>query len=106
MSRFFSALCNSYTMGCLPVCGDNPRALAIYTTYISVDLAHREIFRAKVGKGGINSLYPLQNFGLVGSETQTRLHTSTGYPEPSLITFVISTSPHGFIMLGSSDSKK
>ena len=23
-----------------------------YTTYISVDLAHHEIFRAKVGKGG------------------------------------------------------
>ena len=26
-----------------------------YTTYISIDLAYREIFRAKVGKGGINS---------------------------------------------------
>ena len=25
-----------------------------YTTYISVDLAHHEIFRAKVGRGGIN----------------------------------------------------
>ena len=24
-----------------------------YTTYISVDLAHHEIFHAKVGKGGI-----------------------------------------------------
>ena len=24
-----------------------------YTTYISVDLAHHEISRAKVGKGGI-----------------------------------------------------
>ena len=24
-----------------------------YTTYITVDLAHHEIFRAKVGKGGI-----------------------------------------------------
>ena len=55
-------------MGCPPVRGDNPRALAsglsyvqvdkhgilFYTTYISVDLAHHEIFRAKVGKGGIN----------------------------------------------------
>ena len=30
--------------------------LLIYTTYISVDLAHHEIFRAKVGKGGINGL--------------------------------------------------
>ena len=27
--------------------------LLFYTTYISVDLAHHEIFRAKVGKGGI-----------------------------------------------------
>ena len=24
-----------------------------YTTYINVDIAHHEIFRAKVGKGGI-----------------------------------------------------
>ena len=28
--------------------------LLFYTTYISVDLAHHKIFRAKVGKGGIN----------------------------------------------------
>ena len=59
-------------MGCPPVRGDNPRASAsglsygrvekhgitilyhlFYTTYISVDLARHEIFRAKVGKGGI-----------------------------------------------------
>ena len=54
---------------------------------------------------GLN-LYPLQNFELVGSKTQMRLHKSAGFPEPWPITFVISTSPHGFIMLGSSDSKK
>ena len=36
----------------------------------------------------------------------TRLHKSTGSPEPSLLTFVINTSRYGFIMLGSSDSKK
>ena len=30
--------------------------IAIYTIYISVDLAHHEIFCAKVGKGGINLL--------------------------------------------------
>ena len=30
--------------------------LLFYTTYISVDLAHHEIFRAEVGKGGINML--------------------------------------------------
>ena len=36
----------------------------------------------------------------------TRLHKSTGSPEPSLITFVINTSRNGFIMLGSRDSKK
>ena len=55
-------------MGCPPVRGDNPRALAIglsyvqvdkhgklfYTTYIHVDLAHQVIFHANVGKGGIN----------------------------------------------------
>ena len=54
-------------MGYPPVRGDNPRALTsglsyvqvdkhgiiFYTTYISVDLAHHEIFCAKVGKGGI-----------------------------------------------------
>ena len=59
---------NSHTMGCPPVHGDNPRALAsglsyvqldkhgitIFITYISVDIAHHEIFRADVGKGGIN----------------------------------------------------
>ena len=43
-----SCLCNSYTMGCPPVRGDNPRdyltykwtimILLFYTTYISIDL--------------------------------------------------------------------
>ena len=51
---------NCYTMGCPPVRGDNPRALAsglsyvqvdnpwynYFMPYISVDLAHREIIRA------------------------------------------------------------
>ena len=56
-------LSNSHTTGCPPVRGDNPRALAsglsyvqvgkhgitfFYTTYISVDLAHHEIFHAQV----------------------------------------------------------
>ena len=54
-------------MGCRPVRGDNPRALAsglyyvqadkhdiiFYTTYISVDLAHHGIYRAKLDEGGI-----------------------------------------------------
>ena len=31
--------------------------LLFYTTYISVALAHHEIFRVKVGKGGINNKY-------------------------------------------------
>ena len=30
-------LCNSYTMGCLPVRGDNPRALASGLSYEQVD---------------------------------------------------------------------
>ena len=51
------------------------------------------------------SLHPLQNFELVSSETLTRLHKNAGSPEPSLITFAISTSQYGFIMLGSSDKK-
>ena len=29
----------------------------VYTSYISVDLAHHEIFHAKVGKGGINLIH-------------------------------------------------
>ena len=55
-------------MGCPPVRGDNPRALASGLSYVQVDkrgitslyhlnhvdLAHHEIFCAKVGKGGIN----------------------------------------------------
>ena len=32
--------------------------LLFYTTYISVDLAHHEIFRAEVGKGGISNFKP------------------------------------------------
>ena len=48
-------------MGCPPVCGDNPLAFASGLSYVQVDkhgidLAHHEIFRAKVGNGGINSL--------------------------------------------------
>ena len=66
LGNFFGAfgISNSYTMGCPLVRGDNPRALAsglsyvqvdkhgitIYSTYISVDLAHREIYFAKSGK--------------------------------------------------------
>ena len=63
----FYCIRNSYTMGCPPVCGDNPQALAsgflrrdgqtwynyFNTTYMSVDLAHHKIFCAKVGKGVI-----------------------------------------------------
>ena len=35
--------------------------LLFYITYISVNLAHHEIFRAKVGKGGIMNNWLLQN---------------------------------------------
>ena len=65
--RNCNQLSNSNTKGRPPVRGDNLRALAsglssvqvdkhviiFYTTYISVDLANREIFIAKVGEGGI-----------------------------------------------------
>ena len=63
-------LSNSYTMGCPPVRGDNPGALASGLSYVQVDkhgitiLYHlhqcrpctargTNVFRAKVGKGGI-----------------------------------------------------
>ena len=54
-------------MGCPPVRRENPRALTSGLSYVQVDkhgitflyhLAHHEIFRAKVGKGGINDLSP------------------------------------------------
>ena len=59
-------------MGCPPVRVDSPRAIAsglsyvqvdkhvmtILYHYISVDLANHEIFRAKVGKGGIYTVNP------------------------------------------------
>ena len=45
--------------------------LLFYTTNISVDLAHHEIFRAKVGKGGIKSE--------ILSTGQLTFHVSFGY---------------------------
>ena len=49
------------------------------------------------------SLHPFKNFEFVSIVTLTRLLKSAGSPEPSLITFVISTCLYGFIMPGSSD---
>ena len=61
-----------YTTVCPPVRGDKPQALVsglspilvdrlwcnyFFTTYISIDLAHHEIFHAKVGKRGISNMY-------------------------------------------------
>ena len=43
----FTSLCNSYTMVCLPVRGDNPRALASGLSFVQVD------------KHGITILYHL-----------------------------------------------
>ena len=45
--NLFGRICNSYTMGCPPVRGDNPRALASGLSYGQVD------------KHGITSLYHL-----------------------------------------------
>ena len=59
-------LSNSYTMGCPPVRGDSPRALASGLSYGQVDkhaitilyhlhqCRHHEVFCAKDGKGGIS----------------------------------------------------
>ena len=33
----YAWICNSYTMGCPPVRGDNPRALASGLSYVQVD---------------------------------------------------------------------
>ena len=35
--NLFLKICNSYTMGCPPVRGDNPRALASGLSYVQVD---------------------------------------------------------------------
>ena len=46
-----------------------------YTTYISVDLAHHEICRVKVGKGGINPVsqyIPFTSSVASSSEIQSR----------------------------------
>ena len=62
-------------MGCPPVREDNPRAIAIYTLmyrwtnmvllfhtiYTSIDLAHHEIFCAKIGKGGIRGILQIKH---------------------------------------------
>ena len=61
-------------MGCPPVRGLSyvqvaKHGINIFTTYISVDLAHHDIFRAKNGKGGkkaytgyrVGELYCLYN---------------------------------------------
>ena len=37
------SLCNSYTMGCSPVRGDNPRTLASGLSYVQVDKHGRTI---------------------------------------------------------------
>ena len=54
-----------------------PLVLLFYTTYISIDLAHHEIIRAKVGKGGINiaSIFYLQ--GILISVTMNSCTSNT-----------------------------
>ena len=88
-SSFLSRLYNSYTIGCPHVRGANPRALAsglsyvqedkhgilFYTTYISVDLSHDEIFRAKVGKSGIRR--NTFTFGRYDRERLLKIETQT-----------------------------
>ena len=37
MKMFIADLCNSYTMACPPVRGNNPRALARGLSYVKVD---------------------------------------------------------------------
>ena len=79
-------------MACPPVRGDYPRALAsglsyvqvdkhgitfFYTTYISVDLAHHELFCAKVGKSDILIMMSCFSLDLTEqSVSRTYGHTS------------------------------
>ena len=51
MSNKCLMISNSYTMGCPPVRGDNPRALASGLSYI------------QVGKNGVTILYNLHQCG-------------------------------------------
>ena len=48
--------------------------LLFYATYISVDRAHHAIFRAKVGKGGINVSSKVP--GESSAQTRLSLHCS------------------------------
>ena len=48
--------------------------LLFHTTFISVDLAHHELFRAKVGKGGISI-----NTEILESVTHFRSFFPAGY---------------------------
>ena len=36
-------------------------SIHFYTTYISVDIAHHDVFHAKVGKGGISEINVCSN---------------------------------------------
>ena len=86
---------NGYTMGCPPVRGDNPRALASGLFYVQVDkhgitilyhqhpcshvdLAYHEIFRAKVGKGGIKMV--ISKLNAHPSSLSTILYKSISKP--------------------------
>ena len=53
--------------------------LNFYTTYISVDLAHHEIFHAKVGKGGIKGDNCTRYFGSYCISKQRRLRRACAY---------------------------
>ena len=82
-------------MGCPPVRGDNPRALASGLSYVQVDkhgitnLYHlhqcrpctSQEIRVKVGKGGIN--YAIQDLLALSLTDQTRLKRCSANPSPS-----------------------
>ena len=84
-------------MGCPPVRGDNPRALPSGLSYVQVDKhgitilyhIHREIVRAKVGKGGIkqgNQLsLPHQDCNKTSKDTKHCITKQGPNTEPQLI---------------------
>ena len=56
-----SLLCSSYTMGCRPVCGDNPRALASGLSYVQVD-KHANRVHKGVSFSSVSCVYIVSPF--------------------------------------------
>ena len=74
-----------------------------YTTYISVDIVHHEIFHAKVGKGGIKILktmnFTIQLMNLLGHMDKCQLKTTGILKIPIQNITHVDLCPLSFIIL-------